>query len=328
LLNRFRDEFVAAPILFFQRPYPSANAVVLTGPRPVLVDPGFGADVAALEAWLHSVGLAPEALSLVVNTHFDCDHVGANHALAERYALIFAASADEAALVNARDSEACRARWLHQPVEPYRVQRSLRDGDTIDTGETIWQVIATPGHTAGHISLYAADHRILITGDAVHSDDLGWIDPRRAGVLDEADSTIARLAGLPIGIAYSGHGPPTIDPQSAFAAARRRLAGWRSAPDRMAWHGLKRVFAYGLMVEDGLPESDLLPYLLACPWFHDYAAYPFAMPPADFAELILREMLRAGAARWVNGALVAGSPFISPPRNWAKAETEPSLWPR
>jgi glyoxylase-like metal-dependent hydrolase (beta-lactamase superfamily II) len=301
--------------------------VLLTGPRPVLVDPGFGADVAALEAWLHSVGMPPDRLSLGVNTHFDCDHVGANHALAEHYGLPFAAGAGEAALVNARNSEACRARWLHQPVEPYRVERALRDGDIIDTGDTSWRVLATPGHTAGHISLYAPDHRTLITGDAVHADDLGWIDPRRPAVLDEADSTIARLAGLPIDIAYSGHGPPTTDPQAAFADARRRLAGWRSAPDRMAWHGVKRVFAYGLMVEDGLPEAAILPYLLACPWFHDYAAYPFAMTPTDFAALALREMLRAGAARWEDGRLVAGSPFISPPKGWAKAATEPSRWP-
>jgi glyoxylase-like metal-dependent hydrolase (beta-lactamase superfamily II) len=319
---------VTGPVLFFQRPYPSANAALLTGPRPILVDPGFGADVPALEAWLHSVGTPPGHLSLVVNTHFDCDHVGANHALAERHGLVFAASADEAALVNARDSEACRARWLHQPVEPYRVEQALRDGEVISTGETDWRVIATPGHTAGHISLYAADRQVLVTGDAVHSDDLGWIDPRRPGVLDEADSTIATLAALPIAIAYSGHGPPTADPQAAFAAARRRLAGWRSAPERMAWHGVKRVFAYGLMVEDGLLEAEVVPYLLACPWFHDYAAYPFAMAPGEFAAQILREMLRAGAARWAEGRLIAGSPFVSPPKGWAKAPTEPALWPR
>jgi hydroxyacylglutathione hydrolase len=302
--------------------------MVLTGSRPVLVDPGFGADVPALEAWLHSVGTPPDQLSMVVNTHFDCDHVGANHALAELYGLPFGASAEEAALVNARDSEACRARWLHQPVEPYKVEWALRDGDTIDTGDTRWRVVATPGHTAGHISLYATDHRVLITGDAVHSDDLGWLDPRRPDVLDVADSTIARLTGLPINIAYSGHGPPTTDPKAAFADARRRLVGWRTGPDRMAWHGVKRVFAYGLMVEDGLMEAEILPYLLACPWFHDYAAYPFAMSPTDFAALVLREMLRAGAARWAAGRLVAGSPFISPSKGWAKAATEPALWPK
>ena len=41
---------------FFQRPYPSANSVLLHGPRPVLVDTGFGADVPDLLAWLRGLG--------------------------------------------------------------------------------------------------------------------------------------------------------------------------------------------------------------------------------------------------------------------------------
>ena len=36
------------PVSFLQRPYPSANVVLLHGSRPVLVDTGFGADSAAL----------------------------------------------------------------------------------------------------------------------------------------------------------------------------------------------------------------------------------------------------------------------------------------
>ena len=318
---------MAAPVVFFQRAYPSANAVLLTGPRPVLVDPGFGADVPALETWLHQIGTSPDRLALVVNTHFDCDHAGANHALAERYRLPIAASSAEATLVNTRDPEACRARWLHQPVEPYRVQQELRDGDWIDTGSHRWQVVATPGHTQGHISLHAQDSGILVTGDAVHGDDLGWIDLRQSGVLDQADATIARLAQLQIGIAYSGHGGPTQAPAAAFAVARRRLANWRDAPERMAWHGVKRVFAYALMIENGLTEAESLPYLRRCPWFHDYAAHPFALAPDEFATLMLAEMLRSRAARWDGNRLVATAGFTAPAPGWATAPTEIASWP-
>jgi hydroxyacylglutathione hydrolase len=317
-----------AAALFFQRAYPSANAVLLTGPRPVLVDPGFGADAPALEAWLHQSGTPPETLALIVNTHFDCDHAGANHALATRYNLPIAASAAEAALVNARDPEACRARWLHQPIEPYQAQYDLRDGEWIDTGTQRWQVLATPGHTQGHISLYAPEPGILVTGDSVHDDDLGWIDPRQPDILSQADATIACLAQRPIAIAYSGHGGPTRDPATAFATARRRLAVWRDAPERMAWHGVKRVFAYALMIENGLLDADIRPYLQRCPWFHDYAAAPFALPPDDFAALMLAEMLRSRAARWDGARLVAGAPFTAPPPGWATAPTEIASWPR
>ncbi len=301
--------------------------MLLTGPRPVLVDPGFGADVPALKIWLQAQGTPLDTVALVVNTHFDCDHAGANHALIG-YGLPIAAGAAEAAMVNARHPDSCRARWLHQPIEPYRVARPLHDGDQVGTGSWSWQVLDTPGHTAGHISLYCAEAEILVAGDVVHSDDLGWIDLHRPGAIDEADATIAKLAALPVRVAYSGHGKPTLDPGAALATARLRLRGWRTAPERMAWHAVKRVFAYGLMVEDGVSADGVLPYLLGCPWFHDYAAIPFGVTPDQFAGMLLDAMIQSGAARWQGDRLVAGAPFVPPRRGWAVAPTEPALWPR
>jgi glyoxylase-like metal-dependent hydrolase (beta-lactamase superfamily II) len=315
------------PVAFFQRPFPSANAVLLRGERPVLVDGGFGADVPALVDWLVAQRVPPERLSLVVNTHFDCDHAGANYALAATYGLPIATGADEAAMVNARHPGACRARYLHQPVEPYRVDWALQSGDIVDTGGVRWRVVATPGHTAGHISLVSEEDGILVTGDAVHSDDLGWVDATDPAALDAAGDTMRQLAGLTLDRAYSGHGPVTTDPAAAIATAARRLAAWRRDPERMAWHGAKRVFAYGLMVDGGLPEHAIAPYLLARAWFVAYAAMPFRVPPADLVAPLLSEMLRSGAARWDGPLLVAGSPFTRPVPGWARAATEPSQWP-
>ena len=316
------------PLRFFQRPYPSANAVLLTGPRPVLVDPGFGSDVPALVSWLHSQDTPPERLALVVNTHFDCDHAGANHALAVQYGLPVAAHALEAAMVNGCDPESCRARWLHQPVEPYCVERALTAGDAIDTGEAVWRVLHTPGHTAGHISLHAPEHGLLVAGDVFHADDVGWLDPHCPGSLQAATATMDRLAALPLAAAYSGHGGPIFDPAGALGSAQRRLSGWGETPRRMAWHGVKRVFAYALMIEDGIPDGALMAYLSSCPWFHDYAAQSFAMPDAEFAGLLLAEMLRAEAARWQDGVLRATAPFVPPSKGWSNAPTTPAQWPR
>ncbi len=101
---------MTVPLSFFQRRFPSANAVLLHGPRPVLVAGGFGADVPALLDWLHGQGVAPGRSGLVVDTYFDCDHAGADHAPQARYGLAVAAHRTEADAVNARDPDACRAR--------------------------------------------------------------------------------------------------------------------------------------------------------------------------------------------------------------------------
>ncbi len=313
---------MSGAVAFFRRRFPSANAVLLRGERPVLVDGGFGADVPALVEWLHAQGTPPERLALLVNTHFDADHAGANHALSEAYGLPVAAHAREAAMVNARDPQACRARYLCQPVEPYRVAWALQDGDVVDTGGVRWQVLHTPGHTDGHISLHAAGLGLLVTGDAVHSDDLGWIDATRPEALDAAEATTRRLAELPVSRAWSGHGPPTEDPAVAIAEAARRLAGWRQAPGRMAWHGAKRVFAYDLMVDGGLPADAVAPYLEASPWFVAYAA-PFGLTP----DSLVAEMVRARAARWDGGRLVACAAHVPPAPGWARGPTEPAAWP-
>ncbi|MBC7801072.1 MAG: MBL fold metallo-hydrolase, partial [Gemmatimonadaceae bacterium] len=273
--------------------------------------------------------LRPEAVSLVFNTHAHCDHAGGNHALQHRYGLPIAAQADEAAAVNRRDPDACRAEWLRQPIEPYQVDRVLRDGDKVGTGEIAWTVVATPGHTAGHLSLHSAEHGVLVLGDALHGADLGWINPYRedAGSLDQTADTIERLSGLPARIGYSGHGPAITDLPAAYDHARRRIRSWRDAPERMAWHACKRIFAHALMLTDGLEEAAIAPMLLDAPWFRAHAEGAFGLSPATFVPLLLTEMQRGDAAHWREGRLVATARYTVPAPGWATAPTSPLDWP-
>ena len=316
-------------IRFFQRPYPSANAVLLLGYRPILVDPGFGADVPELMTWLEAQNVPVASLSLIVNTHSHCDHAGGNHALQTNFRINIAASAAEAAPVNARDPDACRAQWLQQPIEAYTVNRTLAAGDQLATGDSIWQVLATPGHTAGHISLYSAGLGALILGDALHAGDLGWLNPYKEGAdtLEREAETIEHLALIPAATGYSGHGPAITDLPDALDQARRRLRAWRQDPRLVAWHACKRIFAHALMIEDGLREAAIGPFLLGCPWFLDHASAPFAVTPDAFVPMLMQEMLRSGAAVWRDGTLVATAPYrpISP--GWPATPAQPALWP-
>lgn len=316
------------PVSFFQRVYPSANAVLLHGSRPVLVDTGFGADVELLEHWLMAEGVPAGTLSLVVNTHSHCDHAGGNHVLQSRHGIPVAAQADEADAVNRRDPDACRAAWLRQPIEPYRVDRLLRHGNAVGTGEVAWDVVATPGHTAGHIALHSASHGILVLGDALHDSDLGWLNPYREGAesLDRAAETIEHLARLPATIGYPGHGGAITDVPAALERARRRLRSWREEPERIGWHACKRIFAHTLMLSGGLDEAGIPTVLLAAPWFRAHAE-TFGVSPEAFVPLLVAEMQRADAAQWRYGRLVATAPHHVPSPGWATAPTQPKAWP-
>lgn len=314
---------------FFQRSFPSANMVLIHDNRPVLIDTGFGSDFSETERLLREAGVPPDQLQLVINTHYHSDHVGGNNELQGRYSIPVAAHRWEATLINHRDPETCSAVWLDQPIEPYQVNRFLSDGDEIDAGEVVLQVIHTPGHTLGHIALYVPEEQVLLCGDAVHGNDVAWLNPFREGVgsLQRAIESLDRLAKLPIRWAYSGHGPPIEDPYAVIDSARYRYGAWLHEPQKVAWHACKRIFAYTLILQDGLAEGEVSKYLLRCPWFQDYSRHVFGLDPSDFVEPLLSEMLRSGTAKYHSGKLIAQVPHNPPSASWRSSIPWPGDWP-
>lgn len=314
--------------LLFERPYPNANAVLLRGERPILVDPGFGAYADAMEAALAAQGCPATSLALVANTHFDCDHAGGNAHFQQRHGLPVAAGAFEAAMVNTRSPDACRTRYLRQHVEAYRVDRPLGPSDVLDAGGTRWTVLATPGHTRGHMAFWCEEERILVSGDALHDADLGWIDLYEEGPdsLDRAAETVERIAALHPAVLLPGHGPAGTDPQRAVDRARSRLRIWRERPEALAWHACKRVFAYALMLEDGMTEERAGEYLRDAPWFERHATGAFGTTVEAFIPTLIAEMLRGGSLRREDVRLLAAAPYEEPPPGWPRPWTRPDLW--
>ena len=323
------DPTPPAWLRFIQRPFPSANLVVIEGRHPVMFDTGFGSDFAETERLLREAGVAPERLTLALNSHYHSDHVGGNHGLQARYHVPVGAHRWEAAMVNRRDPHACSAVWLDQPVEPYTVDRPLSDGDEIPAGDTVLQVIHTPGHTLGHISLYLPEERILLCGDAIHRDDVPWISIYRegAGALERALESLERLARLPVRWACSGHGPAIENPAAAIETGLRRFERWLTQPENMGWHTCKRVFTYALMLTDGMAAADIPAYLLRCGWYGDTVLGIFHTDPAEFVAPLLVEMVRSGAAAWRDDRLVPTAPYVSPPPGWIVHIPWPADWP-
>ncbi|GAC1398458.1 MAG: hypothetical protein NVS4B12_13470 [Ktedonobacteraceae bacterium] len=315
---------------FFERPYPSANMVLIRSTRPVLIDSGFGSDVTTTEALLQEVGVPPQSLALIANTHYHGDHVGGNHALQQRHTIPIAAHRWDMAMINQRDRETCSAEWLNQPIEFYQINIPLSDGDEIDAGDVKLQVLHTPGHTLGHLAYYEPHEQILICGDTFHRDDVAWLNIFRegAGVIQRMQDTLDRLARLPIRYAYSGHGPAMDNPQASLDAARRRYDKWFADPEKLAWHACKRIFTYALMLCNGMTFGQIEQYLLASPWFHDYTRYIFKCEPADFIQPLIDETLRARATAWQKERLMPITPYTPLPVGWPQGPTRPVDWPR
>ena len=180
----------------------------------------------------------------------------------------------------------------------------------------------------GHISLHAPEHRLLVTGDAVHSDDLGWVDATRPDMLDAAEATVRRLTEL-------GCRPRLVRPRAAHPGPGRNLGDGRAAAATMAAgagaHGVaRRQVGLRLCVDGRERLARGRRSRRCCTPAHGSppTRRPFsARPAADLVPVLLAEMLRSGAARWQGQRLMPGVPFNPPRPGWVRAATEPARWP-
>ncbi|MEV6997854.1 MBL fold metallo-hydrolase [Streptomyces sp. NPDC093982] len=318
-------EHLPAWVTWQRRPFPDANLLLLHGRRPALVDSGFVGHAQETSAWVHA---RENSLAMVVNTHWHSDHVGGNALLQAGGAAIAAGAPDARALAR-RDPGCCLAEYLDQPVAPYTVDLPLHDGQVLRLGDADWQVVSTPGHTPGHLALWQPEERLLAVGDALSDYDVGWInlalDGPDAAAL--ALNSLRRLADLDPNVLLPAHGPIPTDPGAAFATALRRAQRLVDDPAGAVWYGARRIFAFALMIRDGVPSAEVESYLLARAWLTD-AARQLNRGPEDFAAELVDSMLRSGAIVLRAGRLHAAAEHTPVAAASLRAVPFPRAWPR
>lgn len=158
---------------------------------------------AAVENFVAEHGLRPV---LAVNTHGHFDHaLGVAH-LCARYEIPFAVSFKDRFLL---EGASASGSIFGVPID------TLPTGDIdLDTlpevrfGNTVLQVIPTPGHTPGHVALYEPLSKALFTGDTLFRESIGRTDLPGGDYSWIMRSILERL--LPLGDEvkiYPGHGP-------------------------------------------------------------------------------------------------------------------------
>jgi glyoxylase-like metal-dependent hydrolase (beta-lactamase superfamily II) len=94
----------------------------------------------------------------------------------------------------------------------------VKDGDEVFG----LRIIGTPGHTAGHVSVFDPDAKVLVAGDALRTTSgLEGSDPQYTADPIDAAASVRKLATLDVKTILPGHG----DPLTAGAADElRKLA--------------------------------------------------------------------------------------------------------
>ena len=194
----------------------------------ILVDCGFIGSLANLEKELRKYELSVSQLTGLVLTHHDHDHMGAAAALKRSNPhIIIYASDIEAPFISAQEKplRLCQAEEMQKAlppeqqdfgkafcdmlrrVEPVEVDSFLYDADHMDWcgGCTI---LATPGHTPGHISLLMEKDSIIITGDAIALEDGKPViaNPQFTLNIEKATKSMEKLLSLKAKTYYCYHG--------------------------------------------------------------------------------------------------------------------------
>ncbi|HVO97772.1 MAG TPA: MBL fold metallo-hydrolase [Bryobacteraceae bacterium] len=169
----------------------------------IVIDPGDNID--AILAALAKHHLKVKA---IVITHAHIDHIGG---AAKLKAVTGAPVHMNAADQELYDHLDVQASWLSMKTpEKTSIDTEAREGDTITLGNTPFQILQTPGHTQGSISVWIPAENKLIAGDTLFRDSIGRTDLPGGDGRKILRSIRDKILTLPEdAVVIPGHGPTT-----------------------------------------------------------------------------------------------------------------------
>lgn len=172
------------------------------GPEAWIVDPGD--DARDIVDFLEKRALRPAA---ILCTHGHFDHIGAIGALLAKYPAlpVHVHPADE--VMFGHPMNAFAPDYPLQP-RPATLVCDLSGGE-FSAGGLSAEIIHTPGHTRGSVSIYFPASGLVLTGDTLFAGSCGRTD-FPGGSMAEMTKSLRRLAALPPETSViPGHGPAT-----------------------------------------------------------------------------------------------------------------------
>lgn len=164
-----------------------------------LIDTGYEktADV-IVDSILH-LGLKPDKIKLIINTHSHRDHTGGNILLKQLSGAPIAIHKLEAQKL---------------PIET-QTNIFLQDNDVLKLGSRKFRAIHTPGHCPGQICIYEQNEGLLFSGDHIiegTSTGTVYVGPPEGSVIEYLES-LKKIQALYLTIILPGHGKVIHDPQ-------------------------------------------------------------------------------------------------------------------
>ncbi len=179
----------------------------------LVIDTGMGLD--SLKAFMLNETKRP-IKALVTHSHFD--HSGCLHEFSVRMGhreeseilanpsnsqVVFDNAWTKIAIVDLQQHPDYSAQTYS--IKPAPLTHYLDEGDVVDLGNRVFQVLHLPGHSPGSIGLFDSQNRTLFSGDAIY--DGALLDSLYHSDKAIYAQTLERLEGLSVDVIHAGHYP-------------------------------------------------------------------------------------------------------------------------
>jgi hydroxyacylglutathione hydrolase len=171
--------------------------------QAIVIDPGDNIDDLLAILARHSL-----TVKAIVITHAHIDHIGGAAKLKSATGAPVYMNENDQTLYDHLDVQAS---WLQMKTpERTTIDTPAREGDSLKLGDAEFQILHTPGHTQGSISLWIPAENKVIAGDTLFRDSIGRTDLPGGDGRQILRSIHGKLMNLPQdAVVIPGHGANT-----------------------------------------------------------------------------------------------------------------------
>ena len=174
----------------------------------IIIDPGCydKNEKQILQDYILSNNLVPTRL---INTHCHIDHILGNNFVSKTWDLELEIHHKDIDLLKNSKDIADLYGFVNYEKSPI-TNKFLVEGDIIEFGKSNLEVLFTPGHAPGHISLYSKNENFIISGDVLFNNSIGRTDLPGGNYNSLIDTIKSKFLCLDDStVVYCGHGPST-----------------------------------------------------------------------------------------------------------------------
>lgn len=204
--------------------YPS---LIVLNNELTLVDTGYANFLPLIEKEIVKNGFEMKRLKNIIITHYDDDHIGSLYDFKEKYPQVNIIASEleaqyisgeikserlvqaEEMLKNMPEEQKEFGIWFVQQLQNLQhvsIDEMVKDGELILHNQC--KVVATPGHTSGHVSLFFPNLKSVITGDAsvIENGELVIANPHFCLNVEDAEQSLIKIKNFAAENYYCYHG--------------------------------------------------------------------------------------------------------------------------